>query len=160
MGFWGSLGKGLLKVAPVAAAFIPGVGPLASMGISAAIKGATKKIQGGTWKQALGAGALGAAEGLGAKGIGASGGMLSKITGNIGKVMNPGGVSGWQGALGNTLKGGLDMMGQGQQQYQQPQMAQQSYQQPPMASMPSSMTQRRGLAPSFAAGAAQARSYA
>lgn len=60
MGFWGKLGKIALKAAPIAAAFIPGVGPIASMAISGAANAASKKLEGGSWKQALGAGAMGA----------------------------------------------------------------------------------------------------
>jgi hypothetical protein len=68
MGFWGKLGKGLLKAAPIAAAFIPGVGPLASMAIGAGTSALQKKISGGSWKDALKAGAVGGATGyLGAK---------------------------------------------------------------------------------------------
>jgi hypothetical protein len=51
-GFWGKLGKGLLKAAPIAAAFIPGVGPLASLAIGAGAGAASGAIDGG-WKGAL-----------------------------------------------------------------------------------------------------------
>jgi hypothetical protein len=63
------VGKVALKAAPIAAMFIPGVGPLASMAISAASNAASKKIEGGSWKSALGAGAIGAATGYGAGAI-------------------------------------------------------------------------------------------
>ena len=159
MGFWGSLGKGLMKVAPIAAAFIPGVGPLASMAISAGTSALAKKASGGSWKSALGAGALGAAGGLGAAGLGPTGSRLSKITGNVGKVMGTG-SSGWQGALGGALKGGLGMMNQPQMQ---PQMTQAPssvpYQMPDSTVASDPLGQRRrqgGLAPSFARGAAMA----
>ncbi len=77
MGFWGSLGKGLLKIAPVAASFIPGIGPLAAMGIGAATGAIGKKVSGGSWKDALKSGALGAA-------TGASGGLIGKLGSKFG----------------------------------------------------------------------------
>lgn len=43
MSFWSKLGTGLKVAAPIAANFIPGVGPLASMAISGAIGAATSK---------------------------------------------------------------------------------------------------------------------
>src|SRR5262245_28254291 len=71
MGFWSGLGKGLLKAAPIAAAFIPGVGPLASMAISGAAGATGKKLSGGSWKDALISGGIGAGTSYG----------LGKITG-------------------------------------------------------------------------------
>jgi hypothetical protein len=60
MGFWGSLGKGLLKVAPIAAGFIPGVGPLASAAIGGITSAVSKKASGGSWGDALKSGLVGA----------------------------------------------------------------------------------------------------
>jgi hypothetical protein len=98
MGFWGKLGKGLLKAAPIAAAFIPGIGPLAAMGIGAATGAASKKLSGGSWKQSLGAGAMGAATGamgaagkgvLGAaRGLAPSASKLTNIMRGVGKAGN------------------------------------------------------------------------
>jgi hypothetical protein len=63
MSFWGKLGKAALKVAPIAAGFIPGVGPLASMAIGAGTSALSKKLEGGNWKDALKSGAIGGATG-------------------------------------------------------------------------------------------------
>jgi hypothetical protein len=71
-GFFSKLG-GILKVAaPIAASFIPGVGPMAAMAIGAAGNAAGTKMQGGSWGQALGGAALGAG--------------MSAATGGLGKV--------------------------------------------------------------------------
>lgn len=59
-GFWGKLGRIGLQVAPIAAAFIPGVGPLASMAIAGAAGGARGAMDGGGWKGALKGGATSA----------------------------------------------------------------------------------------------------
>jgi hypothetical protein len=61
--------------APIGAAFIPGVGPLASIGISAALSGGIKAAEGGDVTDILKAGAIGA--GSGAVGLGV-GSALSK----------------------------------------------------------------------------------
>jgi hypothetical protein len=96
MSFWSKLGKGLLKVAPIAASFIPGVGPIMSAvrgGISAASAAADKKLSGGSWTDAAmsGAGAYQNNRGIGPSGKGgqSSGG-------------------GWQDKLGGILGGGND----------------------------------------------------
>jgi hypothetical protein len=95
MGFWSKLGKIALKAAPIAAAFIPGVGPLASMAIGGATAAASKKAGGGSWKDALLAGGTGAAEGYG-RGIGPS------------KVGSTATQTGWKDKLGNILGGASD----------------------------------------------------
>lgn len=86
--FFKGLGKGLLKAAPIAASFIPGVGIPAAMGIGALSKGLSNKFSGGSF---LGGAASGAAEGaVGGlakkamfggfgKGIGASKNLWGKI---------------------------------------------------------------------------------
>jgi hypothetical protein len=61
-------GKNLLKYGT---AFIPGVGPLVSMGINAATSAADAKMEGGSWGDAVKAGAIGGATGyMGAGGFG------------------------------------------------------------------------------------------
>lgn len=86
MGFWSKLGKGLLKAAPIAASFIPGVGPIAGMAIGAATGAASKKLSGGSWKDAAMAGAEGGASGYGsAKGLGPSATVKDKIGSALGK---------------------------------------------------------------------------
>lgn len=83
----GKIGKVALKAAPIAAAFIPGIGPLASMAIGAGTAAASKKLEGGSLKDAVLAGGMGAAQGYGtgsAKGIGPSASVASKA----GKVAN------------------------------------------------------------------------
>jgi hypothetical protein len=84
MGFWGSLGKGLLKAAPIAASFIPGVGPIAGMAIGAATGAARGAMGGGGLKGAIGGGIQGATDAKAAKGLGPSMSTAGKI-GEIGK---------------------------------------------------------------------------
>lgn len=83
MGFWGTLGKYALKAAPIAAAFIPGVGPLASMAIGGLSSAADTKLSGGSWKNALLSGGIGAGMGYAGgkvKGIGPSGKVAQGAT--------------------------------------------------------------------------------
>ena len=89
MSFWSKLGHGLLKIAPIAAAFIPGVGPLASMAIGAGTSALDKKLSGGSWMDTLKAGAIGGATGFAGakipvKGIGPGKGFWS-TAGNVAK---------------------------------------------------------------------------
>ncbi len=140
MSFWGGLGKILLKAAPIAANFIPGIGPLASMAISGATSGLSKKLEGGSWLDALKAGGIGAGASYAGgkipiKGLGPSdvrstvgavndklaGGGITGALGNIGKgVIGQG--TGWQGALGKALSQNIPT---GVSQQQQPSMGQQ-----------------------------------
>jgi hypothetical protein len=60
-GFWGKLGGVLKFAAPIAAGFIPGIGPLAAAAIGGAGAGVGTKLQGGGWGDALVAGGMGAA---------------------------------------------------------------------------------------------------
>lgn len=88
MGFWGTLGKGLLKAAPIAASFIPGVGPLAGALIGAGTGAASGALGGGGLKGAIGGGLGGAAMGKGSSGgfMGPQqqGGFLGKLGGIFG----------------------------------------------------------------------------
>jgi hypothetical protein len=98
------IGKVALKVAPIAAAFIPGVGIPLAMAISGAANAASTKASGGTWKQALLSGGIGAGTaaigGTALKGIGPSSGALAKMgAGAAGKV----GGTGVSGAIGASL---------------------------------------------------------
>ncbi len=54
-GLWRGIKKGFKKLIPAAVSFIPGIGPLASAGISAL----GTKVAGGSWTDALSAGATG-----------------------------------------------------------------------------------------------------
>lgn len=89
MGFWRKLGKLALKAAPVAASFIPGVGPLAAAGIGAAAgalgngKPKLSNVLGGAAAGAGGALAKGAVSGGGGLGglVGRAGDALDKIGG-------------------------------------------------------------------------------
>ena len=97
------IGKVALKVAPIAAAFIPGIGIPLSMAISGAANAASTKLSGGTWGQAALSGGIGAglgAVGAGAaKGIGPTSSALSKFAaGSGGKVAGTGVI----GALGQA----------------------------------------------------------
>jgi len=58
------VGKIGLKVAPYAAMAIPGVGPLASMAIAGGTSALSKKLEGGSWKDAALAGGIGAGTSL------------------------------------------------------------------------------------------------
>lgn len=65
-GFWSKLGKGLLKIAPIAAMAIPGLGPVASIALQAGLGAANGAASGGGLKGALLGGAVGGASaGLG-----------------------------------------------------------------------------------------------
>lgn len=84
MSFWGKLGKGLLKVGKVAAPIAlgaTGVGLPAAMAVSGGLNALDKKVSGGSWKSALGAGALGAGM---AAGSNAAGGFMGKLAGKLG----------------------------------------------------------------------------
>lgn len=109
MGFWGSLGKGLLKIAPIAAAFIPGVGPLASMAIGAGTSALSKKLEGGSGKDVLMAGATGGLSGYGAgkaaKGLGPSASVSDKFRSGIGQAMGGGSRGGYPGFAGGSFGG-------------------------------------------------------
>jgi hypothetical protein len=112
MSFWGTLGKIALKVAPIAAAFIPGVGIPLAMAIGGATSAASKKIEGGSWKDALVAGGIGAgtsAVGAGAlKGIGPTSGLLAKVgAGAAGKAAGTGAAGMVGSVLGNYGKSAL-----------------------------------------------------
>jgi hypothetical protein len=103
MSFWGALGRGLLKIAPIAANFIPGVGPLASMAIGGLTSGLSKKLSGGSWLDALKAGGIGAAAGyagakIPVKGLGPSKGFW----GTTGNVLKRTGID----MLSNAARGG------------------------------------------------------
>ena len=130
-----SIKKVAKKVAPVIgplANFIPGVGPL----MSAAIQAGTTKLAGGSWKDALkagafsyGAGKLG--QGIGGLGKGAGtagnatggGGLFSRIKSGIGSYFNPAeGATGiFGGSIGPSIRGGIgglfsNLTGGGQQE--------------------------------------------
>ncbi len=90
MSFLGKIGGFFKRALPIAAGFIPGIGPLASMGIGAA----TGALTGGK-KGALIGGLLGGVGGAGAAG---------KL-GNLGKVLTTGKVG--QTLVGQNGQGGL-----------------------------------------------------
>jgi hypothetical protein len=92
-GFLKKLGKGILKVAPVAASFIPGVGPLAAGAIGGVSGALSKKLEGGSWGDALSKGVMtGMGSYAGRKGVigakkgweGAEGGWQDKLEGAFG----------------------------------------------------------------------------
>lgn len=62
-GFWKKLGRGLLKIAPIAAMAIPGLGPVASTLLQAGLGAANGAASGGGLKGALLGGAVGAVGG-------------------------------------------------------------------------------------------------
>jgi len=92
-GFLKKLGKGILKVAPVAASFIPGIGPLAAGAIGGVSGALSKKLEGGSWGDALSKGVMtGMGSYAGRKGVmgakegweGAEGGFGAKLEGAFG----------------------------------------------------------------------------
>ena len=92
-----NIGKVALKAAPIAASFIPGVGPLASMAIGAASSAADRKLSGGSWKDAGLAGAMGGASGYlsgGVKGLSPGRKVLSAGLAAPGILAGMGGSSG------------------------------------------------------------------
>jgi len=109
-----SIKKVAKKVAPVVgplANFIPGVGPI----MSAAIGAGTTKLAGGSWKDALkagafsyGAGRLGGGIG-GLKGKPTGDGLFSRIRSGIGSYFNPAeGATGiFGGSIGPSIRGGI-----------------------------------------------------
>lgn len=114
------IGKGLLKVAPIAASFIPGVGPLAAAGIGAAagaigkgkpklsniLGGAAAGAGGALAKGAMGAGAVG-----GAAKSGGLGGALRSVGGFL--KNNPELVMSGMGAIqGARQQGKADKLNQ------------------------------------------------
>ena len=105
MSFLGNLGKGLLnigsKVAPFAAALIPGVGLPASMAIGGGLNALNKKVQGGSWGQALNSGLGGAANSA----LGNIGGNLSRNLGN--KLAIQSRLTGGADQMRNTVSGNM-----------------------------------------------------
>jgi hypothetical protein len=114
-----SVKKVAKKVAPIIgplANFIPGVGPL----LAAAIAAGTTKLSGGSWKDALKAGAFSYGAGKLAGGIGGlgkgtatagntGGNFFSKIKSGIGSYFNPAeGATGiFGGSIGPSIRGGI-----------------------------------------------------
>src|SRR5262245_43963483 len=97
MGFWGNLGRGLVKVGKVAvpiALGATGVGaPFAAMA-GGGLSALDTKLSGGNWKDALTSGAAGAATGY-------MGGKLGGFTRNLGsKFSGGGGISGMMKGMG------------------------------------------------------------
>jgi hypothetical protein len=97
MSFWGKLGKGLLKVGKVAAPIalgMTGVGLPAAMAVSGGLNALDKKVSGGSWKDALKSGAIGAGTAAAGAGMGKLGGWAGKFGSKVGKGADPTGVRG------------------------------------------------------------------
>jgi hypothetical protein len=103
MGFWKTLGKIGLKVAPYAAMAIPGVGIPLGMAIAGGLGTANAKVSGQSWGKSLLSGGIDAGlSGVGAgalKGIGPTSGTAAKIL----KGATGGGEIGKVGVLGKAL---------------------------------------------------------
>ena len=100
----GWLTKGLKIAAPIAAAFIPGVGPLAAAAIGAGVGSLGGKSGGGGLKGALIGGLTGGLGGLAKGGIASAGGL----SGILGKAAGTPLSGGLQGATqGSGILGGL-----------------------------------------------------
>jgi hypothetical protein len=116
-GFFKGLGKAALKVAPFAAMAIPGIGPLAAMGIRAATGAASGALGGGGWKGALLGGGLSAIPGGGAGGA-AAGGAAKVGLKELAKGLTKGALQNFATgtatglATGQGLKGALKGGGQ------------------------------------------------
>jgi hypothetical protein len=85
VGFWSKLGKGALKVGKIAAPIAlaaTGVGIPAAIAVKGGLDALDHKVNGGSWKGALGAGALGAA--TGAIPGGAIAGIAKGAAGSVG----------------------------------------------------------------------------
>lgn len=90
MAFWSKLGKGLLKVGKIAAPIAlgaTGVGLPAAMAVSGGLNALDKKVSGGSWKDALKSGAMGAATAYGGSKLG---GFAGKLAGKLGGNAGPG----------------------------------------------------------------------
>lgn len=86
-GFWGKVGRVASQVAPIAAAFIPGVGPIASLAIGGAAGAAGGALDGGGLKGALMGAGTGAASGyLGAKAFGNPSSYVGRDISKVAKV--------------------------------------------------------------------------
>jgi hypothetical protein len=87
MAFWSKLGKGLLKVGKIAAPIAlgaTGVGLPAAMAVSGGLNALDKKVSGGSWKDALKSGAMGAGMAAAGAGAGKLGGWAGKFAGKMG----------------------------------------------------------------------------
>lgn len=117
MGFWGTLGKIGKAAAPIAAGIFGG--PAAGMAVGAGLKAIDKKRQGGSWKGALGAGAMGAAENMGGggRGIGPSFRTPPFVPPHLGGGMGQSG-GGIMDAFKRNLPGIIDRVGQAAQRPQ------------------------------------------
>lgn len=101
MSFWKKLGKGLKFAAPVAAMAIPGLGPVASMALSAGLGTAGAKMSGDSWKRSLLTGGIDAAgTGVGKLPIAGKLGTLKKIAGPLVGSQGGGGGSETTGGAG------------------------------------------------------------
>lgn len=110
-GFFKGLGKGLLKVAPIAAAFIPGVGPLASMAIGAGTGALSGGINGGK-KGALIGGLMGGATGAAGSALKGAGGVMHMgINGIPGVGVSSGLPTDFISKLGGGLGSGIPNIG-------------------------------------------------
>lgn len=135
MGFWGKLGKGLLKVGKVAAPIAlaaTGVGIPAAMAVKGGLDALDAKVSGGSWKSAALAGGLGAATGA-IPGIGnaAGGAVQSGLKGtlaNVGKSLlkDPNTYAGIAGGLAGGMEKGRQAENTAAQQTAQHQVGQQA----------------------------------
>ena len=108
---FGGIGKTIAKIAPIAASFIPGIGPIAS----AAIGGISGLLGGGGIGGAL-SGALGSIGGFGGLGDmigGGFGGLMSSAGGMLDGAFSglmSGDILGGMGGMGNILAQGGEMI--------------------------------------------------
>ena len=100
--FAGKVGKAALKAAPVAAMFIPGIGPVAAGAIGGISGALSKKIEGGSWGDSLQSGIMtGMASAAGRKAVqGIHGGFTGRTAAEAAqKAARESGASVWEGKL-------------------------------------------------------------
>lgn len=113
MGFWGNLGKGLLKVGKIAAPIAlgaTGVGLPAAMAVSGGLNALDKKVSGGSWKDALLAGGIGAGSAYGADKLSGFMGKLGGAMKNAQAGRTPGFAGGYPG-IQSGVPAGLENVG-------------------------------------------------
>ena len=121
MAFWSKLGKGLLKVGKIAAPIAlgaTGVGLPAAMAVSGGLNALDRKVSGGSWKDALKSGAMGA--GMAAAGAGKLGGWAGKFAGKMGAKA---GQQAGGAYARNAVQGVEDRVNQAGQRAMAPQMS-------------------------------------
>ena len=105
---WSKVGKGLLKAAPVAAMFIPGIGPITAGAIGGLSGALSKKVEGGSWSDSLQKGIMsGLVSAGGRKAVQGVHGGFTKGLRRYGEDADPGSYEDLYATKGERLKGGF-----------------------------------------------------